>query len=176
MTATVTVFGGSGFLGRHTVRALAGAGYRVRVAVRHPNSAMFLLPAGNVGQIEIRKTNVRDAADVAAAVHGADAVVNFVGVLYQRGHQSFDELHADAARTIAKAAADAGVKNLVQLSAIGADENAQSAYAASKGEGEAGVRAEFPRRRSCARRSCSGRRTNSSTASPGWRGSRRCCR
>ncbi len=143
MAATVTVFGGSGFLGRHTVRALARAGYRIRVAVRHPNSAMFLLPAGNVGQIEIRKTNVRDPADVAAAMRGADAVVNLVGVLYERGHQSFEELHVTAAETIAKTAAKEGVGRLVHLSAIGADDESQSAYAASKGRGEQAVRAAF---------------------------------
>ena len=144
MTATVTVFGGSGFLGRHTVRALARAGWRVRVAVRHPNLAMYLLPAGNVGQIEIRKTDVHDAEAVQAAVHGADAVINLIGVLYERGHQSFEELHVHAAETIAKAAANAGVPRLVQVSAIGANVDAASSYAASKGEGEARVRAAFP--------------------------------
>ena len=144
MTSTVTVFGGSGFVGRHTVRALARAGYRVRVAVRHPNLAMYVLPAGNVGQIEIRKTNVREPEQVAAAVRGADAVVNLVGVLYQRGRQSFGEVHAEAAETIAKAAKAEGAKTLVHVSAIGADPEADAAYAASKGEGETRVRAAFP--------------------------------
>lgn len=144
MTSTVTVFGGSGFVGRHTVRALAKAGYRVRVAVRHPNLALYVLPAGNVGQIEIRKTNVREPEQVAAAVRGADAVVNLVGVLYQRGHQSFGELHAEAAETIARAAKAEGAKTLVHVSAIGAAPQAGSAYAASKGEGENRVRAAFP--------------------------------
>ena len=144
MTQTVTVFGGSGFVGRHTVRALARAGYRVRVAVRKPNLAMYLLPAGNPGQIQIAKTDVHDADSVKAAIRGADAVVNLVGVLYERGHQSFEELHVHAAGTIAKAAADEGVTSLIQISAIGADEDAEAAYAASKGKGEAAVRAAFP--------------------------------
>lgn len=144
MTATVTVFGGSGFVGRHTVSALAKAGYRVRVAVRHPNLGMYVLPAGDIGQIEIRKTNVRDAADVAAALRGADAAVNLVGVLYERGHQNFDEVHVEAAEAIAKAAKAEGVKALVHVSAIGANPEADSGYAKSKGEGEARVRAAFP--------------------------------
>lgn len=144
MTSTVTVFGGSGFVGRHTVRALARAGYRVRVAVRKPNLAMFVTVAGSVGQIEIRKTNVRDPEQVAAALRGADAAVNLVGVLYERGHQSFEDIHVEAAEAIAKAAKDAGVKTLVHVSAIGANAEADSAYAASKGEGEARVRAAFP--------------------------------
>lgn len=144
MTSLVTVFGGSGFLGRHTVRALARAGYRVRVAVRHPNLAMYVLPAGHVGQIEIRKTNVRDAEEVAAALRGADACVNLVGVLYARGHQNFGEIHVAAAETIAKAAKAAGAKTLVHVSSIGADPHAGAAYARSKGEGEVRLRAEFP--------------------------------
>lgn len=144
MTQTVTVFGGSGFVGRHTVRALARAGYRVRVAVRKPNLATYVLPAGNPGQIQIAKTDVHDAVSVKAAIRGADAVVNLVGVLYERGHQNFEELHVHAAGTIAKAAADEGVTSLIQISAIGADEDAEAAYAASKGKGEAAVRAAFP--------------------------------
>jgi len=144
MAQVVTVFGGSGFVGRHTVRALARAGLRVRVAVRKPNLAMYLLPAGSVGQIEIRKTNVREEADVRAALRGADAVVNLVGVLYSRGHQSFEELHVGAAQTIAKVAAEHDLGSLVHVSAIGADADSDSSYAASKAEGEARVRAAFP--------------------------------
>jgi NADH dehydrogenase len=144
MTSTVTVFGGSGFLGRHTVRALARAGYRVRVAVRRPNLAMHLLPAGNVGQIELRKTDVHDADAVADALSGADAAVNLVGVLYSRGRQNFEDLHVRAAETIATAAKREGVTTLVHLSSIGADADAESHYAASKGEGEARLRAVFP--------------------------------
>ena len=144
MSHLVTVFGGSGFLGRHTVCALARAGYRVRVAVRHPNLAMYLLPAGNVGQIELRKTDITDADQVKAALAGADAAINFVGVLYERGHQKFHALHAEAAETIAREAAAEGAKTLVQISAIGASEDSRSKYAASKGEGERRVRDAFP--------------------------------
>jgi NADH dehydrogenase len=144
MAKVVTVFGGSGFLGRHTVRALARAGLRVRVAVRKPNLATFLMVSGMVGQVEMRKTNVRDEADVKSAMQNTDAVVNFVGTLYSRGHQNFEELHVGAAETIAKAAAEHGVTSLVHVSAIGADADSESRYAASKGEGEARVRAAFP--------------------------------
>lgn len=144
MTETVTVFGGSGFVGRHAVSALAKAGYRVRVAVRHPNLGMYVLPAGNIGQIEIRKTNVRDADEVAAALQGADAAVNLVGILYSHGHQNFDEIHVEAAETIARTASAEGVNTLVHVSAIGADPDSDSRYAGSKAEGEARVRAAFP--------------------------------
>jgi len=144
MTSIVAVFGGSGFIGRHTVSALAKAGYRVRVAVRHPNLGMHVLPAGDIGQIEIRKTNVREPAEVAAALRGAEAAVNLVGVLYERGHQNFGEVHVEAAEAIARAAKAEDVKTLVHISAIGANPNADAAYARSKGEGEARVRAAFP--------------------------------
>ncbi|MEI9994256.1 MAG: complex I NDUFA9 subunit family protein [Rhizomicrobium sp.] len=139
----ITVFGGTGFLGRHTVRALAKAGLRIRVAVRHPNKGFFLPPNGTVGQIALMKCDVQDAEQVAAAVAGADSVVNLTGLLYPHGGQDFDSLHVEAAETIAKAAADAGVRMLVHVSAIGADKDAASSYAASKGAGEARVRAAF---------------------------------
>ena len=140
----ITVFGGTGFLGRNTVRALARAGYRVRVAVRYPNQGFFLPPMGNVGQIALVKCNVREPEQVAAAVKGADAVVNLTGILYQRGEQSFEAVHVEAAEAIAKAAHEAGATSLVHVSAIGADKDAESSYAASKGEGELRVRAAFP--------------------------------
>src|SRR5476651_2026691 len=116
----VTVFGGSGFVGRHTVRALAKAGWRIRVAVRYPNQAFFLRPTGTVGQIAPLKCDVTDPEQVAAAVTGADAVVNLTGILVPRG-QSFADVHADGARNIAEAAARAGAGALVHVSAIGAD-------------------------------------------------------
>ncbi|MGD0142171.1 MAG: complex I NDUFA9 subunit family protein [Rhizomicrobium sp.] len=144
MTSLVTVFGGSGFIGRHTVRALAKAGYRIRVAVRHPNLGNFLLPMGSVGQIQIVKTNIDDPDQIAAAVRGADAVVNLVGILFQSGHQRFEALHAEAAGAIAQAAKAAGAQALVHVSSIGADEESESAYARTKADGEARVRAAFP--------------------------------
>jgi NADH dehydrogenase len=144
MASIVTIFGGSGFVGRHAVQALASAGYRIRVAIRHPNRAHYLPPLGTVGQVQLMKCNVLDAGAIARAVHGADAVVNLVGVLYSRGRQSFDALQRGAAETIAKAAAAQDVKNFVQVSATGADVHSASVYARTKAEGENAVRAAFP--------------------------------
>ncbi|MEI9989169.1 MAG: complex I NDUFA9 subunit family protein [Rhizomicrobium sp.] len=140
----ITVFGGTGFLGRHTIRALAKAGHRIRVAVRYPNTGFFLPPMGTVGQIVLLRCNAREADEVAAAVAGAEAVVNLTGILAPRGEQSFEAVHVEAAETIAKAAKAAGARTLVHVSAIGADKDAASAYAGSKGEGEERVRAAFP--------------------------------
>lgn len=140
----ITVFGGTGFLGRHTVRALARAGFRVRVAVRYPNQGFFLPPMGHVGQIALVKCNVREPDEVAAAARGAEAIVNLTGILYQRGEQSFEAVHVAAAEAIANAAREAGATSLVHVSSIGADKDAESSYAASKGEGERRVREAFP--------------------------------
>lgn len=145
MTRNVTVFGGTGFVGRHIVQRLARAGDNVRVAVRRPDSAGFLKPLGNVGQIVPVQANVRDEASVASAVAGADAVINLVGVLYEAGKQSFAEVQARAPGRIARAAAEAGVSLLVHMSAIGADRASPSAYGRSKAAGEVAVREAFPR-------------------------------
>ena len=142
--ALVTVFGGSGFLGRNVVRALAKAGWRIRVAVRHPASAYFLLPMGTVGQIQVVKCNAGDADQVAAALKGANAAINLVGIHYPSGGQGFEDAHVDAAANIAAAARDAGATALVHVSAIGADKDAHATYAATKGEGEARLREAFP--------------------------------
>jgi NADH dehydrogenase len=139
----VTVFGGSGFLGRHTVRALARAGWRIKIATRHPASGFFLRPLGTVGQIDFVKCDVADAQSVSHAVMGADAVINLTGILFQKG-QSFDDVQAQGAANIAQAAAKAGVTALVQVSAIGADADCDSVYARTKAEGEAAVREAFP--------------------------------
>lgn len=140
----VTVFGGSGFIGRHLMRRLAAAGWRVRVAVRDPEAANFLKPLGDVGQIVPWAADIGRPDTVAAAVAGATAVVNLVGILYERGKRTFERVHVDGARTVAEAAAKAGVKRLIHISAIGADENSAAAYARSKAKGEATVRAAFP--------------------------------
>jgi NADH dehydrogenase len=140
----VTIFGGSGFVGRHTVRALARAGYRIKVATRHPNRAFFLRPLGSVGQIDFVKCDVADADSVARALSGAQAVVNLTGILFQSG-QTFEEVQADGAANIAKASAAAGVGALVHVSAIGADAESNSDYAMTKAKGEASVREAFPR-------------------------------
>jgi NADH dehydrogenase len=140
----ITVFGGSGFLGRYVVKRLAAEGWVVRVAVRDPVAAAFLKPAGNVGQIVPMRCNVNDDEVVAAAVAGADAVINLVGILYERGRQRFAAIHAEAPTRIARAAATAGVSRLIHVSAIGAGPDAEAKYARTKGEGEAGIRAAFP--------------------------------
>jgi uncharacterized protein YbjT (DUF2867 family) len=139
----VTVFGGSGFLGRHVVRALANRGYRIRVAVRQPELTGHLQPLGRVGQIQAVQANVRVAPSVEAAARDADAVVNLVGILFERGRQRFDAVQAQGAEHVARAAATAGAR-LVHVSAIGADENSPSHYARSKADGERRVLAAEP--------------------------------
>jgi len=140
----VTVFGGSGFLGRHIVHALARRGYRVRVAVRRPNDAHYLRPMGVVGQVEPVQANIRDEASVQAAVAGAVAVVNLVGIMNESGKQTFEAVMSEGAGRVARAAAAAGVPKLVHISAIGADEEGASDYARAKAAGEKAVRAAFP--------------------------------
>ena len=139
----VTVFGGSGFIGRYVVRALAARGYRVRVACRRPDLAGHLQPLGNVGQIHCVQANLRYKWSVDRAVEGADAVVNLVGILAESGKQSFDSVQARGAGWVAEAAAEAGA-SMVQLSALGADANSQSEYAQTKAEGESLVKAADP--------------------------------
>jgi len=140
----VTVFGGSGFIGRSLVQRLAGAGVQVRVAVRDPEQAMPLKPLGDVGQVVPVQANLRHAGSVQAAVKGADAVVNLVGILFERGAQRFLTVHHEGARVVAAAAAEAGVQSLVHLSAIGASKQSQSLYAWSKAAGEEAVQDAFP--------------------------------
>jgi len=131
----VTVFGGSGFLGRHVVRALANQGYRIRVAVRRPDLAFHLKPLGRVGQIHAVQANLRFPDSVAAAVHDADCVVNLVGILFEHGRQRFDAVMAAGAEAVARAASAVGAP-LVHVSAIGADAEATSHYAKAKADGE----------------------------------------
>lgn len=138
------VFGGSGFLGRNVVRELARRGWRVRVAVRRPHHAQFLRPMGHVGQIQLKQCNVRYRPSVADALIGADAVVNLVGLLHQSGPQRFDTVQAGGAATVAKLAAEAGVKTFVHVSSIGADAQSDSLYARTKGEAEEAVREAMP--------------------------------
>lgn len=140
----VTVFGGSGFVGRYIVRGLARRGYRVRVAVRRPAEAYYLQPFGDVGQIQVVQANLRDPDSVAAALNGASAAVNSVGILYETSKQGFDSVHTDGAANLAKAAAEAGLASLVHISAIGADPLSPSEYAQSKAEGERAVQLAFP--------------------------------
>src|SRR5258707_5275531 len=131
----VIVFGGSGFLGRHVVRALAKLGYRIRVAVRRPELAGFLQPLGPVGQIPAVQGNVPHPASVEAAAREADVVINLVGILFERGRQQFDAVQSAGAEAVARAAAAFGAR-LIHVSAIGADAESASHYARSKALGE----------------------------------------
>jgi uncharacterized protein YbjT (DUF2867 family) len=140
----VTIFGGSGFIGRYIVQRLARRGVIVRVAVRNPDGALFLKPMGDVGQIAPMATDINDEAAVARAVEGADAVINAVSLYVERGARTFDAVHVKGAERIAKAAAAAGVKQLVHISGIGAHANSASKYARARARGDAAVRAAFP--------------------------------
>ncbi|HEY2758658.1 MAG TPA: complex I NDUFA9 subunit family protein, partial [Pseudolabrys sp.] len=131
----VTVYGGSGFLGRHVVRALAKRHYRIRVAVRRPELAGHLQPLGRVGQIHAVQANLRNTASVEAAARDAHVLINLVGILYERGRQRFDAVHAFGAEQVALAANLHGA-GLVHVSAIGADENSRARYARTKAQAE----------------------------------------
>ena len=140
----VTVFGGSGFVGRYVVRALARDGWRVRVACRRPDLAFFLQPLGRPGQIVSVQANLRDQGSVTAALKGASAVVNLVGILTQDGAQKFTSVQSQGARTIAESSKAAGITNVVHVSAIGANPKSKSAYARSKADGEAAMHENIP--------------------------------
>lgn len=144
MQGLVTVFGGSGFIGRQVVRALAKRGHRIRVACRRTNLAYGARLMGDVGQIEVVQANIRMPSSVSRAMEGADGCVNLVGVLYEHGRQRFQSLHAQGARAVAEAAAAAGVSRLVQVSAIGANAESASKYARTKALGEAAAREAVP--------------------------------
>jgi NADH dehydrogenase len=141
----VTVFGGTGFIGRYVVRALAARGMRIRVAVRHPELADFTRLAGDVGQVMAVQANLRFPLSVAAAVRGSDAVVNAAGISYERGRQRYAEVHAAGARHIAEAAAGAGVARLVHVSGIGAQQpRTGNAFVESKALAEHEMNRAFP--------------------------------
>jgi uncharacterized protein YbjT (DUF2867 family) len=144
MDKLVTIYGGSGFVGRYIARRMAKQGWRVRVAVRRPNEALFVKPYGAVGQVEPVLCNIRDDASVRAVMQGADAVVNCVGILNRSGKNTFDAVQAEGPGRIARIAAELGVRHLVQISAIGADANSSSVYARTKADGEAAVVAAYP--------------------------------
>ncbi|MGA7806523.1 complex I NDUFA9 subunit family protein [Bradyrhizobium sp.] len=139
----VTVFGGSGFLGRHVVRALAKRDYRIRVAVRRPELAFHLQPLGRVGQIHTVQANLRYPASVEAAMRDSAAAINLVGILAESGAQTFDAVQAEGAGAVARAAAGAGA-SMVHVSAIGADEQSASRYSRAKAAGEKAVKAALP--------------------------------
>jgi uncharacterized protein YbjT (DUF2867 family) len=143
-TKLVTIYGGSGFLGRQIARIMAQQGWRVRVAVRRPNEAGIVRTYGAPGQLEPVPCNVRDDLSVAACMTDADAVINCVGILVREGRNTFDAIHEGAAGRIARIAAEQGIGQIVHLSALGADPDSASRYAASKGRGEAAVLAQRP--------------------------------
>jgi uncharacterized protein YbjT (DUF2867 family) len=139
----VTIYGGSGFVGRHAVRAFAQHGWRIRVAVRRPDLAFHLQPLGRVGQIHAVQANLRYPDSVARAAEGSEVVVNLVGILHESGRQTFEAVQAEGAAVVAKAAREAGAR-LVQVSAIGADAHSPSDYARSKAAGEKAAAAAVP--------------------------------
>ena len=140
----ITVFGGSGFVGSQVVQDLARRGWRIRVAVRRPDRAWKLQTSGHVGQIQAVRCDARDPAQIEAALQGADAAINLIGILYESGSRSFEAMHVDAARNIATACAAAGVGRLVHMSALGANPESASSYARSKAAGEMAVREMKP--------------------------------
>ncbi|MCB6178107.1 complex I NDUFA9 subunit family protein [Rhodobacter sp. Har01] len=144
MSRLVTIFGGSGFVGRYIARRMAREGWRVRVAVRRPNEALFVKSYGTPGQVEPVFCNIRDDDSVRAVTQGAEAVVNCVGTFDRRGNNSFHMIHVRAPARIARIAAEEGVQRLVHISALGADARSPSLYGQSKAAGEAAVREAFP--------------------------------
>jgi uncharacterized protein YbjT (DUF2867 family) len=144
MSKLVTIYGGSGFVGRYIARRMAKEGWRVRVACRRPNQALFVKPYGTPGQVDPVFCNIRDDASVLAAMAGSDAVVNCVGTFDRGGKNNFTAVQSEGAARIARLAARQGIAALVHISAIGADVNGASLYAQSKGAGEAAILAAFP--------------------------------
>ncbi|WP_338549547.1 complex I NDUFA9 subunit family protein [Roseovarius phycicola] len=144
MSQLVTIYGGSGFVGRYIARRLAKSGWRVRVAVRRPNEAMHVKPYGVVGQVEPVFCNIRDDDSVRSVMQGADAVVNCVGTFDKGGKNNFEAVQHHGAERIARIAAEEGVGRMVHISSIGADETSDSLYSQSKAKGEAAVLSHMP--------------------------------
>lgn len=144
MSNLVTIFGGSGFVGRYVAQRMAKQGWRVRVAVRRPNEALFVRQYGAVGQVEPVLCNIRDDASVIKVIIGANAVVNCVGILSESGKNTFKNVQALGAERVAKISSENGVANFVQISAIGSNEASLSNYARTKALGEASVLKYFP--------------------------------
>ncbi|HUX79832.1 MAG TPA: complex I NDUFA9 subunit family protein [Alphaproteobacteria bacterium] len=141
---TVTIFGGSGFVGRYLVQKFADKGDLIRVAVRNPIAANFLKPLGEVGQIALVQASILSSDDIARAVLGADVVINLVGILVEKGSQTFESIHVEGARRVAEKAFEMGVPTLLHMSALGANKDSPSCYASSKARGEEAVLKHFP--------------------------------
>ena len=144
MTKLVTIFGGSGFIGRYIARRMAKQGWRVRVAVRRPNEALFVKTYGVVGQVEPILCNIRDDASVREALNGATAAVNCVGILIEDKKNTFAAVQQSGAEIIGRISKELGLKSLVHISAIGADENSSSIYSSTKAKGENAIFSNFP--------------------------------
>lgn len=142
--ATVTVFGGSGFVGRYIVQKLAERGDRIRVAVRNPVAARFLKPLGEVGQITPIYVDLFSQESLEKTIQGSDVVINLVGILFAKGSQTFEKIHVEGAKNIAQTASKLGVPTLLHMSALGANKTSRSRYASSKARGEEEVRKHFP--------------------------------
>ena len=140
----VTVFGGTGFIGRHVIQRLARQGATVRVPTRDTEAANSLKPLGEIGQITPIPFNSSDPASIARALNGADQAINLIGILSEWGKSTFEKIHVDTASAIATAAAEAGIKQLIHVSALGASEQSKSSYARSKAAGEKAVKEAFP--------------------------------
>ena len=144
MAKLVTIFGGSGFIGRYIAQRMAKQGWRVRVAVRRPNEALFVKTYGVVGQVEPILCNIRDDASVKEALNGATAAVNCVGILIEDKKNTFAAVQQSGAERIGRISKELGLKSLVHISAIGADENSSSIYSSTKANGENAIFSNFP--------------------------------
>jgi len=140
----ITIFGGSGFIGRYIVNLVAKHGYRIRIAVRDTEKASFLSTSGEMGQISFYPTSVKSKKDIKRAIHGSDFVINCVGILFERSNRTFKDIHINSAKQIAKISNDENIKQLIHFSALGANEESNSKYAKSKFLGEKQVIDEFP--------------------------------
>jgi len=175
-TSRVAVIGATGFIGRYVVKRLAARGDVISAVMRDVERATLLLPLGDVGQIAGVRASLQDEARLAAALSGVNVVVNLAGILFERGAQSFEAVHHQGPARLGRLAKAAGVKHLVHVSSLGAAPGSPSAYARSKAAGEAALLAAFPDAVILRPSVVFGPRTISSTASPRWRSSSRCCR
>ena len=142
---TITIFGGSGFVGRYIVQKFAAKGDLIRVAVRNPIAAQFLKPLGEVGQITPVQASLLSLEEIHRAIDGADVVINLVGILYEKGSQTFEVLHVEGAHRVAEAASQQGIQTFLHMSALGADKHSSSRYASAKARGEEAVLKHFPK-------------------------------
>ena len=141
---TIAIFGGSGFVGRYVVQKFADRGDLIRVAVRNPIAAQFLKPLGDVGQITPIQASILSSQEVIKAIQGADVVVNLVGILFEKGRQTFEAIHIEGARLVAEKAKELGIPTFLHMSALGASKESRSRYASTKARGEEAVHAHFP--------------------------------